>query len=102
MFGNIAESDLSSIISGRIVVNWVDGELCASFARSLLHTSRTHAPAVGCLRCSVGLPLPRLTGGAVGDATCCTIDSGVCCFTLSPRRHVVLDMYLFPHTKVEG
>ena len=59
------------------MVNWVDGELCAACARSLLRTPRTHAPAVGCLRCFVGLPLPSLTGGAVGDATCCTIDSGV-------------------------
>ena len=69
----IAESDYPSTISGRIVVNGVGGELCVAFIRSLLRTSRTHVSAVGCFL--GGLPLSRLTGGAVGDTSC----TSCCC-----------------------
>ena len=63
----IVESDFPFTISGRIV-NGVGGKLRVAFIRSLLRTSRAHVSAVGCfLR---GLPLYRLTGGAVGDTSC--------------------------------
>ena len=94
----IAESDFLSTISGRIVVNGVGGELRVAFIRSLLHTSQTHVSAVSCF--PGGLPLSRLTGGAVGD-TSYTRESGMCCFILSPKRCVVLPMYLFPHAQVK-
>ena len=74
------------------------GELSVAFMRSPLRTSRTHVSAVGWFG---GLPLPRLTGGAVGDTTIFTRDSGICCFILSSRRCVVLLMYLCPHAQVK-
>ena len=85
-----AGSYFPSTISGRLVVNGVGGELRVDFIRSLFHTSRAHVSAVGCFL--GGLPPSHLTGGAVGD-TSCTRESGIRCFSLSPKRCVVLPIY---------
>ena len=97
----IAESDLSSTISGRSVVNGVGGEICTAFTRSPRHTSQTHvspSAAFDCFGCYGGLPylVSLAVLLPVGDTTSCTRDSGTYCFTLSPRCCVVLSMYLCP------